>query len=88
MLKGVLSKGQKKFQDPFEPLTILELQATENPENRLGFIKEAKVGYPFKSIPYDLNKKSLVFFYLKLFIKLLVKSRVQIYCCIITFMKK
>ena len=63
MLKGVLSKGQKKIpRSFFEPLTILELQAKENPENRLGFIKEAKVGYPFKSIPYDLNKKSLVFF--------------------------
>ena len=63
MLKGVLSKGQKKIpRSFFEPLTILELQAKKNPENRLGFIKEAKVGYPFKSIPYDLNKKSLVFF--------------------------
>ena len=89
MLKGVLSKGQKKIpRSFFEPLTILELQAKKNPENRLGFMKEAKLGYPFKSIPYDLNKKSLVFFYLKLFIKLLVKSRAQIHCCIITFMKK
>ena len=63
MLKGVLSKGQKKIpRSFFEPLTILELQAKKNPENRLGFMKEAKLGYPFKSIPYDLNKKSLVFF--------------------------
>ena len=63
MLKGVLTKAKNKIpRSFFEPLTILEIQAPENPENRLGFIKEAKIGHPFKSIPYDLTKKSLVFF--------------------------
>ena len=63
MLKGVLRKGKKKIPKSFfEPLTILEIQASKNPENRLGYIKEAKIGHPFLSIPHDLTKKSLVFF--------------------------
>ncbi len=63
MLKGILAKGKKKVSKSlFEPLNLLELQAPKNPENRLSFIKEAKLHYAYSSIPYDLNKKALVFF--------------------------
>lgn len=64
MLKGILAaKGKKKISKSlFEPLTLLELQAPRNPENRLGYMQEAKLHYPYTSIPYDLNKKALVFF--------------------------
>ena len=64
MLKGILnSKTNKKTpKSLFEPLTLLELEAPKNPTDRLGFIKEAKLHYPYKSIPFDLRKKTLLFF--------------------------
>lgn len=63
MLKGILTKGKKKVSKSlFEPLNLLELQAPKNSENRLSYIKEAKLHYAYSSIPYDLNKKALVFF--------------------------
>ena len=64
MLKGILAaRGKKKVSKSlFEPLTLLELQSPKNPEKRLGYIKEAKLHYSYRSIPYDLNKKALVFF--------------------------
>tara|TARA_B100001063_G_scaffold73366_1_gene67534 strand:- start:958 stop:1698 length:741 start_codon:yes stop_codon:yes gene_type:complete len=63
MLKGILSKGKKKVSKSFfEPLNLLELQASKNPENRLGYVKEVKLHSPYSSIPYDISKKALVFF--------------------------
>ncbi len=63
MLKGILSKGGRKISKSlFEPLNLLELQASKNPNNRLGYIKEAKLSSIYKSIPFDLGKKSLLFF--------------------------
>ena len=44
MLKGILSKGKKNISKSlFEPLTLLELQTSKNLENRLSYIKEAKI---------------------------------------------
>ena len=63
MLKGILSKGKKKVSKSFfEPLNLLELQASKNPENRLGYVKEVKLHSPYSTIPYDISKKALVFF--------------------------
>ena len=63
MLKGILAKGKKKVSKSlFEPLNLLELQTPKNSENRLGYVKEAKLHYAYSSIPYDLSKKALVFF--------------------------
>ena len=63
MLKGILSKGRKKVSKSlFEPLNLLELQASKNPENRLGYVKEVKLHSPYSTIPYDISKKALVFF--------------------------
>ena len=46
----------------FEPLTLLELEAPKNRENRIGFIKEAKLHHAYTEIPFDFRKKALVFF--------------------------
>lgn len=63
MLRGILSKGRKKVSKSlFEPLNLLELQASKNPENRLGYVKEVKLHSPYSTIPYDISKKALVFF--------------------------
>ncbi|MDA9810637.1 DNA repair protein RecO [Flavobacteriaceae bacterium] len=64
MLKGILSSrtNKKTPKSLFEPLTLLELEATKNSTDRLGFIKEAKLHYPYQTIPFDLRKKTLLFF--------------------------
>ena len=64
MLKGILnSRTNKKIHKSlFEPLSLLELEAPKNPTERLGFIKEAKLHYPYQSIPFNLIKKTLLFF--------------------------
>ena len=39
MLKGILSRGKKKnHRSLFEPLTLLELEASENKENKIGYM--------------------------------------------------
>ena len=61
MLKGILSRGKKKnHRSLFEPLTLLELVASQNKQNKIGYMDEAKLAYVFTSIPYNLNKKALV----------------------------
>jgi DNA repair protein RecO (recombination protein O) len=63
MLKGILSKGKKPLSKSlFEPLALLELKAPKNKEGKIGYIKEAKLLYPYSTIPFDLRKKALVFF--------------------------
>ena len=63
MLKGILSRGKKKtHRSLFEPLTLLELVASQNKQNKIGYMDEAKLAYVFTSIPYNLSKKALVLF--------------------------
>ena len=63
MLKGILSRGKKKtHRSLFEPLTLLELVASQNNQNKIGYMDEAKLAYVFTSIPYNLSKKALVLF--------------------------
>ena len=64
MLKGILTskKNQKISKSYFEPLTLLEIQAPQNQENKLGFIKEVKLEYAYQSLPFDMKKKAVLFF--------------------------
>ena len=59
MLKGILSKGGRKISKSlFEPLNLLELQASKNPNNRLGYIKEAKLNSA--RVPYFLTPAKIL----------------------------
>ena len=64
MLKGILTskKNQKISKSYFEPLTLLEIQAPQNKENKLGYLKEVKLEYAYQSLPFDIKKKSVLFF--------------------------
>ena len=63
ILKGILSRGKKKtHRSLFEPLTLLELVASQNKQNKIGYMDEAKLAYVFTSIPYNFSKKALVLF--------------------------
>lgn len=64
MLRGILKakrKGglQKSY---FQPLTILEIEAAQQPAERLGYIKEARIAFPYKKIPFAVHKSTLALF--------------------------
>lgn len=46
----------------FQPLTILEIEATHKNKGTLEYFKEIKMGYPFKSIHQNIVKSALVLF--------------------------
>lgn len=46
----------------FQPLSIIEFEADYRPNVTLHRIKEAKAGYPFKSIPYNPYKSAIALF--------------------------
>ena len=89
MLKGILnSRTNKKIpKSLFEPLSLLELEAPKNPTDRLGFIKEAKLHYPYQSIPFNLMKKTLLFF-LSEVIHQVVKEEQEANVELYSFLKK
>jgi DNA repair protein RecO (recombination protein O) len=89
MLKGILnSRTNKKIpKSLFEPLSLLELEAPKNPADRLGFIKEAKLHYPYQSIPFNLIKKTLLFFLAEV-IHQVVKEEQEANVELYSFLKK
>lgn len=46
----------------FQPLTILEIEATHKNKGTLEYFKEIKMGYPFKTIHQNIVKSALVLF--------------------------
>jgi recombination protein O C terminal len=63
LLKGVL-KHKKNGLKPayFEPLTQLEIIATEKNNGKFEYIKEAKVYYYYKNLHLNIIKKTVLFF--------------------------
>ena len=64
ILKGILSAKRKKklSKSLFEPLNLLEFEASRATENKLGYLNEAQILEPYRSIPFDLKKKAVLFF--------------------------
>ena len=64
ILKGILSS--KKSKSPkkslFEPLNIIEIVFSKKKGNNIGYIKEAKLKFPYVDIPFNINKKNILFF--------------------------
>lgn len=89
ILKGILSsRSNKKIpKSLFEPLNLLELEVPKNSPNRLGYIKEAKLHYPYQSIPFDLRKKALLFFLAEV-IEQVVKEEQEANVALYDFLKK
>lgn len=89
MLKGILASRTKKKipKSLFEPLSLLEIEAPKNPTDRLGYIKEAKLHYPYASIPFDLRKKTLLFFLAEV-IHQVVKEEQEANIELYSFLKK
>lgn len=46
----------------FQPLTILEIEADHKNKGGLEYFKEIKIAVPYKSIPFDIVKSTIVLF--------------------------
>ena len=63
LIKGIRSQKKKSFNvGLFQPLTILEIDANHRNLGRLESIRSAKIVFPYKSIPFDIIKNTIVLF--------------------------
>lgn len=63
LLKGVLKSRKGKLRPSyFQPLSLIEIQATHRDKNALNFIKEVRTYRHYNSIPSDMQKTSIVMF--------------------------
>jgi len=71
MIKNAFSKKSKQPASFFAPLMVLDVIYNEIHIEKLTFLKEVNIAYPFHSIPMDIKKNSLLLFYQELLMKLL-----------------
>lgn len=62
MVKGARSPKSKLKSSLFQPLTLLEMVADHKEKNDLNHIREARVAYPYKNIPDQISKSSILLF--------------------------
>ncbi len=62
MVKGVRSKKAKFKPSLFEPLTLLEMQVYNKPNQNLQHIKEARVTYQWHHISFSIEKQTVLLF--------------------------
>lgn len=62
-VRGVLGskKGQSK-RAMFQPLSLLEIEAQHKNKGQLEYFKEVKLAYPYQTIPFDVQKSSILLF--------------------------
>jgi len=74
IIKNAFSKKSKQPASYFSPLSILNLIYNETYTEKLTFLKEVTMAYPFHSIPLDIRKNTLLLFYQELLGKLLFQA--------------
>ncbi len=62
LIPAVRSKKTTVSQVLFQPMSLVEFEAEIKPKASLHVIKEAKLWYPFRSIPYDPYKSGIALF--------------------------
>lgn len=62
IIKGVRSKKAKFKTALFQPLQLLDITANHRENKELHFLKEAGVAFAFQSIPFDIQKRSVLMF--------------------------
>ncbi len=62
IIKGVRSKKAKIKTALFQPLQLLEITASHRENKDLNFLKEARVAFAYQSIPFDMQKRSVLMF--------------------------
>lgn len=68
MVKGAFNKTAKIRAALFQPLTLLDI-VSANSHGELGYLKEANIEVPYKSIPFEMNKNAIVLFVSELLAK-------------------
>jgi len=63
MLKRILKAKKGKLKVAyFQPLTQLEMVVNHNTKGNLNFIKEVKLTHPYRTIPFNVVKQTIVLF--------------------------
>lgn len=62
MVRGVRKKKSRTPMNLFQPLSILEMEVYEKTSRDIQQIKEIKAAHIYSSIPYEMNKSSMVIF--------------------------
>lgn len=62
IINGVRTKGSKNKSSHFQPFNILDLEIYRRENKNLQRIKEFKIGYVFRSIPFNVFKSSIALF--------------------------
>lgn len=62
ILRGIRSKKSLIKPALLQPLTLVEMEVYHKDKNDIQHIKEIKVAFPFKSIPFDIRKSSVIMF--------------------------
>jgi DNA repair protein RecO (recombination protein O) len=63
MLRGILKSRKGKLKPAFfQPLTQLEIVATLPPKDKLGYIREAMLSYPYSTVQTDVAKSAIALF--------------------------
>ncbi|NPD45135.1 MULTISPECIES: DNA repair protein RecO [unclassified Lentimicrobium] len=62
MVRGVRKKKSKTPMNLFQPLSILDMVVYEKAGRDIQHVKDVKAGHIFSSIPYEMNKTSMVIF--------------------------
>ena len=71
LLKGARGKKSKIKANVLQHLTLLDLEAYHRDSANLQRVKELRVAKPFKTLPYDIRKSTIVLFLNELLIKVL-----------------
>jgi DNA repair protein RecO (recombination protein O) len=77
IIKGARGPKAKIRASLFQPLTLLEMVVSRNEKSELHFIKEARVAYPYKTIPDDIRKSSILLFLNELLYKSIQEEAVN-----------
>lgn len=69
LVKGARGPRSKMKPSLFQPLTLLELVVSDKEKGELHHIREARVAYPYRTIPGEIRKSSILLFLNELFYK-------------------
>ena len=71
MINGVRSKNSTVKASAFQPLYLLDLELYYRAGHDIQRLKNARIAYPYSSIPFDIRKSSQVFFLAEILFKCL-----------------
>ena len=74
IIKNAFSKKSKQPASYFAPLTILNITYKETYTEKMTFLKEVTLAYPFHAIHQDFKKNCILLFYQELLMKLLSQA--------------